>query len=312
MSTWTVRDIPDLRGRVAVVTGATRGLGMITARELARSGAEVTLAVRDVDQGAAVVSELVADGVPADRLSVAALDLASLASVRAFAQGYLDGHAKLDILVNNAGVMVVPPGRTADKFENQFGINHLGHFVLTGSLLPALLAAPAARVVMVTSTAASAGRINFGDLNSARRYRRWSAYAQSKLANLLFAEELDRRAAAVGHKLHGYAAHPGYAATDLASRQGGLGGWIGETAMRTFGQSAEMGALPSLYAATEPGVPPAALIGPTGLAGQRGNPGVVKLVRDPQDHNPVVARLLWQESERLTDFPFSVPPAVTK
>src|SRR5205823_8094665 len=211
---WAAEQIPDQGGRVAVVTGANSGLGRIVARELARAGARVTLACRDASKGeraAAEIGSAVADA----RLEVAKLDLASLESVRNFAQRFGAAHDRLDLLVNNAGVMAAPYRRTADGFELQLGTNHLGHFALTGELLAMLRDQPGARVVTVSSNAHKAGRIDFDDLQGERRYRRWRAYSQSKLANLLFMFELDRRAKAAGLELVSVAAHPGYAATNL-------------------------------------------------------------------------------------------------
>ena len=203
---WTTADIPDLTGRTAVVTGANSGIGFGAAVELARHGAAVTLAARDPDRGADALARLRSE-VPAATAELGRLDLADLASVRAFATGYRpDG---LDLLVNNAGVMAVPLRHTPDGFESQFGTNHLGHFALTGLLLPKLLARPGARVVTVTSGYHRIGRIDFTDLDARDRYRKWPAYAQSKLANLLFTFELQRRADTAGVELLALSAHPG-------------------------------------------------------------------------------------------------------
>ncbi len=211
---WDASRIPDQTGRVAVVTGANSGLGLVTARELARAGAQVVLACRNLDKGRAALADVerAATG-PAPELEE--LDLASLDSVRAFAQRFRESHDRLDLLVNNAGVMAPPRRRTADGFELQFGTNHLGHFALTGLLLPAMEGREDARVVTLSSNAHKFGRIAFGNLNGDRRYFRWRAYGQSKLANLLFALELDRRLRASGSTVKSLAAHPGYAATNL-------------------------------------------------------------------------------------------------
>src|SRR3954451_12678805 len=206
MAGWTARDVPDQGGRRVVVTGANSGIGFHAARELAAHGADVTLAVRDVARGEAASARMTGT------VAVERLDLADLASVRAFAARF---EGPLDLLVNNAGVMAPPLRRTADGFELQLGTNHLGHFALTGVLLGALRARPGARVVTVSSNAHKAGRIDFDDLQGERRYRRWRAYGQSKLANLLFMFELDRRARDAGLDLVSVAAHPGYAATNL-------------------------------------------------------------------------------------------------
>ncbi len=216
MAKWTAADIPDLSGREAVVTGANSGLGFQTALELARHGARVVMACRDQGRGAQAVDRVRA-AAPGAQVELGALDLAELASVRRFAAWYRERRERegLDLLVNNAGVMAIPHRRTADGFEMQLGTNHLGHFALTGLLLPLLTARPGARVVTVSSIAHRAGWISFGNLQRERRYERWTAYGQAKLANLLFAFELQRRADAVGVDLLSMAAHPGYAATNL-------------------------------------------------------------------------------------------------
>ncbi|NYV77932.1 oxidoreductase, partial [Streptomyces sp. UH6] len=211
---WTASQIPDQTGRVAVVTGANGGLGLVTALELARRGAEVVLACRDVAKGREAADGIEAV-VPAARVDVARLDLADLASVRAFAEDLPYG--RLDLLVNNAGVMALPHRTTADGFETQFGVNHLGHFALTGLLLPRLLATPGARVVTVSSFLHALANIDARDLNAERGYHRWTAYARSKTANLLFTHELARRLAAAGADVTAAAAHPGYSATNLTA-----------------------------------------------------------------------------------------------
>lgn len=318
MAPWTTADIPDLSGRRAVVTGATSGLGLATARELARAGADVVLAVRDLARGTEIVGMLrheltsgAAARVPGE-LEARALDLADLASVRAFAAGW-DG--PLDVLVNNAGVMAIPRRVSADGFELQLATNHLGPFALTGLLLPALRAGATpshrARVVTVSSTVHRAGRIDFADLQGERRYRRWDAYAQSKLANLLFTFELARRLEAAGMPVGAYAAHPGYAATNLQGvgpRMAGsrilaaVSGAAMSLGNRIFAQSAAMGALPQLYAATAPGLPSGAYVGPDGIAEQRGHPRLVGTA--PAARDELVAARLWSVSEDLTGVRF--------
>ncbi|ACY97387.1 MULTISPECIES: oxidoreductase [Thermomonospora] len=292
---WRACDIPDLTGRRAIVTGANSGIGYHTALELARHGASVVLACRSAERGGAAL-ERIRTALPDADVALASLDLADLASVRAFADD--QGGQRLDILVNNAGVMAIPRRRTADGFEMQFGTNHLGHFALTGLLLPALRAAPAPRVVTVTSMLAWAGRIDFDDLQGERRYGRWRAYGQSKLANLLFAKELDRRVAEVTS----VAAHPGYAATNLQLVGPRMAGErfterLMKAANGLFAQSDADGALPSLYAATAPDVRGGACYGPRFLQ-QRGLPTQVRTppAADRQD----VARRLWEVSEKLT------------
>src|SRR3984893_9751899 len=245
-SKWTAAEIPDQSGRVAVVTGANSGLGLATARELARAGAEVVIASRNTDKGAEAVDRIAA-AVTAPKLELQQLDLADLSSVRAFAARLADERPQLDLLINNAGVMAPPRRETKDGFESQFGTNHLGHFALTGLLLPALLAAAEPRVVTLSSGAHRIGRIKFDDLQGARRYNNWLAYGQSKLSNLLFCFELQRRATAAGTALQSVAAHPGDARTNL---QFAGPKWYEQLVMRAtnpiLGQSADMGALATL------------------------------------------------------------------
>ncbi|MEU0671512.1 oxidoreductase [Streptomyces sp. NPDC006172] len=300
---WSARDIPDLSGRTAVVTGANSGIGYITARELARGGAHVVLACRSESRGREAVERL-ADEVPGAGVELRPLDLGDLASVREFA-GRLP-HARLDLLVNNAGLMALPYGTTADGFETQFGVNHLGHFALTGLLSPRLLDTPGARVVTVSSLAHVLGNIDPRDLNSERRYRRWIAYGRSKTANLLFTHELARRLDAVGADVIAAAAHPGYAATNLQTAGVRAEGRrraerLVEAGNRVFAQSAEAGALPTLYAATAPGVRPDSFTGPS-RAMWRGAPG--PSWRAPWTLEDRAGERLWTESERLTGVRF--------
>ena len=300
---WTSADIPDLTGRSAVVTGANSGLGLEASRELARRGAAVVLACRDLAKGRRALEEVraTASG-PPPRL--AQLDLADLASVAAFAAATDEAHpAGLDLLIDNAGIMAAPRRLTSDGFESQLGTNHLGHFALAGRLLPALLRSRAPRVVTVSSVAHRMGRIDFDDLQGTRRYRRWRAYGQSKLANLLFALELDRRARAAGSALVSVAAHPGYAATKLQTSSPPAHEAL---AMRLLNplvaQSAAMGALPVLFAATVEDLPGSTYIGPDGPGEVRGHPRPVGASRRARD--PEVARRLWEVSERLTGVGF--------
>jgi NAD(P)-dependent dehydrogenase (short-subunit alcohol dehydrogenase family) len=290
---WTTGDLPDLTDRTAVVTGATSGLGLATAAALVDAGATVVLAVRDLDRGHAVEEALS----PTSR--VRELDLADLDSVRHFAAQLQSEGEPIDILVNNAGVMAVPEGRTADGFELQLGTNHLGHFALTNLLLPLVTD----RVVTVSSAAHRLGSIRLDDLNwERRRYRRWAAYCQSKLANLLFTLELDRRLAVAGSGVRAVAAHPGYASTRLQGRSENLVHDATMTVLtRLVGQSAEMGALPILYAATED-VPGASYVGPSGPFESRGFPILVGRAARAADEQ--LAWSLWQESERLTGTTF--------
>jgi NAD(P)-dependent dehydrogenase (short-subunit alcohol dehydrogenase family) len=298
MPSWTASDIPDQSGRTALVTGASSGLGLATSTELARHGARVLMAVRDQRKGEAALKRILAE-VPGAAVELVTLDLTSLASVAATAEEVATRLRSLDVLVDNAGVMAVPRGRTADGFETQLGTNHLGHFALTGRLLPLLLAAPAPRVVVVSSDAHKIGRMRFDDLMGERSYGRWSAYGQSKLANLLFVRELDRRVREKALPLVAAAAHPGYAATNLQSGQGNR---LLEAGMRLgnllVAQSEEHGAWPQEYAATMPDVTGGAYYGPGGLGGTRGSPTLVQPSARARDD--VAAHRLWDASVELT------------
>ena len=302
---WSAQDIPDQTGRTVVVTGANSGLGFHTSLELARRGARVVMACRNLDKGRAAEQRLLADAPDAD-VELRALDLADLGSVRSFADE-LD-HDPLDLLVNNAGVMALPRLRTADGFEMQLGTNHLGHFALTGLLLPRLLRAEAPRVVTVSSNAHKMGRVNFDNLNGDRRYFRWAAYGQSKLANLLFALELGRRA---GSALTSVAAHPGYASTHLQFQASEATGnpvdrLVNHVANAVLAQSDAAGALPSLYAATMD-LPSGAYVGPDGPGEFRGSPQLVAPNGRARDEE--TARRLWSVSEELTGVTFDLSPA---
>jgi NAD(P)-dependent dehydrogenase (short-subunit alcohol dehydrogenase family) len=306
MAGWSATDMPDQSGRRAVVTGANSGLGVVVARELAGAGARVVMACRNVEKGERA-AEKIRERVPEAELEVAALDLADLASVREFAAG-VDG--ELDLLINNAGLMAPPRRLTKDGFESQFGTNHLGHFALTGLLLPRLLAAPEPRVVTQSSGAHHIGRMNFDDLQGERRYVRWLAYGQSKLANLMFAFELQRQASAAGVELRSLAAHPGYARTNLQFAAPP----VYERPFMAVGnlliaQSAEMGALPTLYAATVPDLPGGTFVGPDGFMEQRGHPKIVTAAGRAYDE--ASWRRLWEVSEELTgvSYDFTAAPA---
>jgi NAD(P)-dependent dehydrogenase (short-subunit alcohol dehydrogenase family) len=293
--------LPDQRGRTAVITGANSGIGLEAARELARAGAHVVMACRDTTKGDSA-ADAIRKELPSAELEVAALDLASLDSVRAFAGHY--PHERLDLLINNAGVMAPPYTKTIDGFELQFATNHLGHFALTGLLLDKLLATPRARVVTVSSTAHKMGRIDFEDLQSERSYRRWGAYGQSKLANLLFCFELDRRLEATDADLLSVAAHPGYSATNLqfAATPSRIERLASVVLNRVYAQSAERGAAPTLYAATAD-IPGGSFVGPDGFQEMRGEPRIVKSTRAARD--PETALRLWALSEQLTGVHFS-------
>jgi NAD(P)-dependent dehydrogenase (short-subunit alcohol dehydrogenase family) len=300
MPHWTITRTSRLDGKTAVVTGANSGLGFQTCRQLASHGAHVVMACRDAKRGQDALERLRAD-VPEADAELRSLDLADLSSVQAFAER-LDGPVQL--LINNAGVMALPHRQTADGFEMQFGTNHLGHFALTGRLLGALKAAPGARVVTVSSQMHRIGRINFADLQSERRYQKWLAYGQSKLANLLFAGELSRRASAAGLDLRSLAAHPGYATTNLQTTGPEMGGnklmvRMAGLGNAMFGQPDANGAIPIVYAATEPDAQSGQYIGPDGLFHMRGSgakPG--KPTRKALDQ--ATAARLWDVSQELT------------
>ena len=302
-SKWTAADMPDQSGRRVVVTGANSGLGSATARELARAGASVVIACRNVAKG-----EEMASGMPGE-VEVRELDLADLGSVRAFAETFAADHDQLDLLINNAGVMAPPRRLTKDGFESQFGTNHLGHFALTGLLLAPLLAAPAPRVVTVSAGLHRIGTIRFDDLQGEHGYNNWRWYGQSKLANLMFCFELQRRARAAGVKLLSLAAHPGYAATNL--QFAGPAAWYERAAMtvsnRVIAQSAEMGALPALYAATYPDLPGGSFVGPDGLLEGRGHPRTVTAAGKAYDQQ--AWRRLWEVSEELTGVRYEFEPS---
>ena len=295
---WDADRIPAQAGRIAIVTGANSGLGLVTTRQLARKGALVVLACRNLDKGRAELADVEA-AASGPRPELEELDLASLDSVRAFAERFRKNHDGLDLLVNNAGVMAPPRRHTADGFELQFGTNHLGHFALTGLLLPLMEGREDARVVTLSSTAHKTGRIAFDNLNGDRHYFRWRAYGQSKLANLLFTLELDRRLRARGSTVKSLAAHPGYAATNLQSAAAPLlDRLVMKVGNAVVAQSDEMGALPSLYAATEPGLEGGTYVGPDGIGEQRGHPKIVKPNRAARDAG--TARRLWEVSAELT------------
>ena len=306
---WTGNDIGDLTDRTAVVTGASSGIGWQTARWLAANGAQVVLACRDYERGGQAARQVTG---PAGRpgATVEVLDLADLASVGRFADRVLRRHDGIDILVNNAGIAGGPRRSTADGFEAHLGTNHLGHFALTGLLLPALLARPGARIVNLTSSVAAQGRINFADLNSERRYRFITAYSQSKLANLMFAVELDRRARAAGVPLISTAVNPGIVATGLLRRkrdQWGRGSRPAELAVaavqRVYGQPPGDGCLTALYAATAPRLRGGEYIVPDGRGHRRGSPAVGHPPLRALD--PETARRLWETSAELTEVEYA-------
>jgi NAD(P)-dependent dehydrogenase (short-subunit alcohol dehydrogenase family) len=299
---WTLKDIPDLTGKTAIVTGANSGLGYETARGLAGKGAQVVLACRNLEKGEAAIDRILAEH-PDAMLKVLELDLADLASVRRFADAYISEGQALHIVCNNAGVMAIPYRKTVDGFEMQFGTNHLGHFALTGLLIGPIVHTGRSRVVTVSSSAHRFGRIDFDGLKAEKSYNAWAAYGQSKLANLLFAYELQRRLEAASVDAISVAAHPGYAATNLQSVGKRMGGSSFQAAIlklinRLFAQNAAMGALPILYAATAPDVHGGDYIGPDGFLEQRGYPKKARSSKRSYDQK--LARKLWAVSEELT------------
>lgn len=298
MSHWTTADIPDLHGYTALVTGANSGLGMETTRALAAKGARVVMACRNLEKGRAAQSSL-EKSIPGAALELMQLDLASLARIRDFAERFQAQHSQLNLLFNNAGVMAVPYRKTADGFEWQFGTNHLGHFALTGLLMPVLLATPKSRVITTSSSAQGLGKIEFDNLNSERSYSRWFAYGRSKLANALFAFELQRRLKRAGAETISVCAHPGYASTNLQTTSATESAAAIERWMYTLvrGQSAAMGALPQLYAALSPSISGGEYIGPDGFMG-RGYPKQVRAVKRAYDEQ--VAAKLWEVSVKMT------------
>jgi protochlorophyllide reductase len=297
---WTTASIPDLSGRLALVTGASSGLGLETCRALAAHGATVLMACRSLQRGEAARQALLPD-LNGGALDLLDLDLADLASVRRAAAEVGERYGRLDLLINNAGVMAPPRTLSRDGFELQFATNHLGHFVLTLLLLPLLRQSPAARVVHVTSGAQYFGRISFDDLQGERRYDRWQAYSQSKLANVMTAVELQQRLQAEGSGVLSLAAHPGLARTNLQPTSVAMNGSpIEAFAYRLMGplfQSAAMGALPQLYAATAPEATPAGHYGPDQLGGMKGYPTPVRMAPAAQDAS--LRQRLWQVSEEL-------------
>jgi NAD(P)-dependent dehydrogenase (short-subunit alcohol dehydrogenase family) len=294
---WTREGIIDLSGKVVVVTGANSGIGFETTRALAGAGADVVLACRNLDKGRDALAQIQTEE-PPGATSLLGLDLADLSSVHRFAERFLERYQRLDILVNNAGVMAIPKRmETADGFEMHFGTNHLGHFALTGLLIDRIKETAGSRVINVSSVAEMIGRINFDDLNARESYNRWLAYGQSKIANLLFTYELQRRFKASGIDAISSATHPGWTATNLQAHSAIL-----HAINPIIGQGSETGALPTLYAATADDVVGGDYYGPGGLFQARGYP---KLVRsNGRSHDREVAIRLWEVSEQLTGVRF--------
>ncbi len=308
---WDKNNIPDLQGKTAIVTGANSGLGFEDAKALAAKGAYVILACRDLEKAQAAAEEIHNQNSEAS-IEVMQLDLANLESIRNFTGQFNDRHEHLEILINNAGVMAIPRRETADGFEMQFGTNHLGHFALTGLLLEKLLATEHSRIVTVSSDVHKQGKIDFDDLNSREDYHKWAAYGQSKLANLLFAYELQRRLERVEATTLSVAAHPGYAATNLQKRGPEMSGSLSQSILMSFSnlvfaQSAEMGALPTLHAATAPEVKGGKYYGPGGFMGMRGYPEQVR--SSERSYDTQVAARLWEISEQMTGVQFNLEKA---
>lgn len=295
MAAWTADRIPNLDGKTTVVTGANSGLGYETALRLAEHGATVVLACRNRERGERAVQSIKA-AVPDARIEFMQLDLASLDSIRAFAEAFAAGHDRLDVLVNNGGVMGLPRTITEDGFEMQFGVNHLGHFALTGLLLDSLAAAPDSRVVTVSSRMHADGEMDWDDLMGEQDYDNWGAYRQSKLANLLFAFELQRRLAAAGASTTSIGVHPGRTVTNWPDNFTGVNKMLMTVVGRLTSQSAAIGALSQLYAATDPAAKPGAYYGPDGDT--KGFPEETRA--SEAAYNEADAQRLWVLSEGLT------------
>lgn len=300
-SKWTAEQIPSQAGKTALVTGANSGIGYQAALELARHGAHVLLGCRNYAKGQAALDRLRREA-PGAAAELVELDMASLSSIRAFAGDFAARGIALDLLINNAGVMALPKRElTADGFERQFGTNHLGHFALTGLLMPQLLAAPAPRVVTVASLAHRNGKIDFDNLQSERNYKPWDAYGESKLANILFANELNRRVVAAQSRLVSIPVHPGVSRTSIVDNgpgSSGLKAVVLKVLAPVIMQPDAAGALPTLYAATSPEARGGEYIGPDGLMEMKGSPVVVQ----PREHalDSAVGQRLWTVSEELT------------
>lgn len=295
---WSAEQLSDQSGRVAVVTGANSGIGFETARVLAAKGATVIMACRNLDK-ADPKADAIRAAHPGCNVEVMELDLSDLDSVRRFTDAFRGKHSRLDLLINNAGIMVPPYGKTAQGFETQFGVNHLGHFALTGALLSMIVGTPGARIVTVSSVAHYFGKIDFSDLNSENGYNAQAAYGQSKLANLLFTYEIQRRLAAAGRDTLAVAAHPGWTSTNLQEHAPSV-----KFMNRFFAQEPLMGALPTLYAATESDVRGGGYYGPRGFLEMNGPPKRVKSNKRSHDEN--VAERLWNVSEDLTGVHFQI------
>ena len=300
---WGQPDTPDQTGRIAVVTGATSGTGLVTARVLAARGATVVLACRNAQKTQEIIQRI-KQAQPEARVEAQFLDLGSLRSVREAAAGIKARCDRVDLLINNAGVMIPPYGKTEDGFETQIGTNHYGHFAFTGLLLDRILATPGSRVVTMSSQAHRAGRIRFEDLNADHGYRAWAAYAQSKLANLLFTYELQRRLAAAGSATIAVAAHPGWAQTELQRHARGLLSGFMAVAGPFFSQGPDGGGMPLLRAATDPAVRGGEYYGPSGFQEFKGSP--VRVESNPMSHDAALQQRFWRRSEQDTGVVYAV------
>lgn len=294
---WTAENIPNQKGKVVIVTGSSSGIGFEAARVLAEKQATVIIAVRNLEKGNKAIEKILSQNKEAD-VKVMELDLANLESVEKFAENFKKEYSRLDLLINNAGVMIPPYSKTADGFELQFGTNHLGHYALTGLLLELLLATEGARIVNVSSGAHKAGKLDFDDLNwEKRRYSAWRAYGDSKISNLYFTYELNRKLKENNLDLLVTAAHPGYTATELQRNMG-----VFEFLNHIFAQSVSMGTLPTLRAATENGLKGGEYFGPNGFMEMRGFP--VRVESNELSKDESIAKKLWEISENLTGVKF--------
>ncbi|WP_420640698.1 oxidoreductase [Candidatus Leptofilum sp.] len=303
---WTAKQIPDLTGKVIIVTGANSGIGLESAREFARKGANVVLACRSMDKAKAALDDIQQE-IPNAKAEIMRLDLASLESIQAFSESFKGKYGRLDILLNNAGIMWIPYGKTVDGFEKQFGTNHFGHFALTGHLLDLILATSKARVLNVSSIGHRDGVMDFDNLmfEEGKDYTPHGAYSRSKLANLLFTYELQKRFEAAGSSAIAVAAHPGGSNTSLADHL--FDAWYWKVLYPLFAlvaQSSAMGALPSIRAAVDPNVKGSDYYGPKGFMESRGYPILVQ--SNEASHNMADARRLWQLSEQLTGVQFEM------
>ncbi|MDP3453436.1 MAG: oxidoreductase [Bacteroidales bacterium] len=299
---WTIESIDNLKGKIVIITGGASGIGLEAAKVLSSKGAQVIIAVRNIEKGQRALARIKADN-PLAEISLMNLDLGNLASVRAFAQEFTQKYSSLDLLINNAGVMIPPYQKTEDGFELQFGTNHLGHFALTGLLMPLLTSTPGSRVVTVSSIASRGAKIYFDNLDGSKGFSTMNFYRQSKFSNLLFGKELDSKLKQSGSNTKSIVCHPGVSATNLFMRGSGKeGGKVMNFLVSLFAQPAHKGALPTLFAATNPQLQGGEYIGPDGIANFRGNP-VISSEGDKLFKSDI-SQKLWQVSEQLTGVSF--------